>query len=109
MFAKSFMYLLFYLFLFLAALGLRFCAWAFSSCGEQGLLFFVVCGLLIAVASRGGAQALGARASVVVAHGFSSCAQALLLRGMWDLPGPGLKPALAGGFLTTEPPGKSLK
>ena len=30
---------------------------------------------------------------------------------MWDIPGPGLKPvspALAGGFLTTEPPGKSL-
>ena len=30
---------------------------------------------------------------------------------MWDLPGPGLKPvtpALAGGFLTTAPPGKSL-
>ena len=30
---------------------------------------------------------------------------------MWDLPGPGLKPvspALAGGFLTTVPPGKSL-
>ena len=28
---------------------------------------------------------------------------------MWDLPGPGLKlvsPALAGGFLTTEPPGE---
>ena len=36
-------------------------------------------------------------------------AQALLLRGMWDLPGPGLQPvspALAGGFLTTVPPGK---
>ena len=30
---------------------------------------------------------------------------------MWDLPGAGLKPvspALAGGFLTTAPPGKSL-
>ena len=27
------------------------CAWAFSSCGEQGLLFDVVRGLLIAVAS----------------------------------------------------------
>ena len=30
---------------------------------------------------------------------------------MWDLPGPGIEPmppALAGGFLTTEPPGKSL-
>ena len=29
---------------------------------------------------------------------------------MWDLPGPGLEPvspALAGGFLTTAPPGKS--
>ena len=32
-----------------------------------------------------------------------------MLRGMWDLPGPGLEPvspALAGGFLTTAPPGK---
>ena len=30
---------------------------------------------------------------------------------MWDLPGPGLEPmspALAGGFLTIVPPGKSL-
>ena len=30
---------------------------------------------------------------------------------MWDLPGPGLKPvspALAGGFLTTVPPGKPM-
>ena len=31
---------------------------------------------------------------------------------MWDLPGPGLEPvspALAGGFLTTAPPGKPSK
>ena len=30
---------------------------------------------------------------------------------MWDLPGPGLEPvspSLAGGFLTTAPPGKSV-
>ena len=30
---------------------------------------------------------------------------------MWDLPGPGLEPvspALAGGFLTTVPPGKPM-
>ena len=41
-----------YLFyLFLAVLGLCCCAWAFSSCGERGLLFVVVHGLLIAVAS----------------------------------------------------------
>ena len=39
-----------YLFI-LAALGLRCCAWAFSSCGEQGLLFIAVRGLLIAMAS----------------------------------------------------------
>ena len=37
--------------LFLAVLGLRCHVWAFSSCGERGLLFVVVCGLLIAVAS----------------------------------------------------------
>ena len=61
-----------------------------------------------------GSRALGAQASVVVARGLSSygsqalehrlssCgARAWLLRGMWDLPGPGLEPvspALAGGF-----------
>ena len=63
------------------------------------------------------------RASVVVAHGLSSCGLQVLerrlsscgawdklLRGMWDLSGPGLEPIspeLAGRFLTTAPPGKS--
>ena len=37
--------------LFLPALGLRCCVQAFSSCGERGLLFVAVRGLLIAVAS----------------------------------------------------------
>ena len=62
-------------------------------------------------------------ASVVVACGLGSCGLwalecrlsscgtwVYLLHGMWDLPGPGLEPgspALAGGFLTTAPPGKS--
>ena len=41
----------FFFFFFLAALGLRGCARAFSTCGEQGLLFIVVRGLLIVVAS----------------------------------------------------------
>ena len=70
------------------------------------------------------AWALGAWVSVVVAHRLSSCGsraleyrlsscgtRALFLHSMWDLPGPGLEPmslALAGGFLTTAPPGKSL-
>ena len=37
--------------LFMAVLGLQYCARAFSSCGERGLLFIAVRGLLIAVAS----------------------------------------------------------
>ena len=47
---------------------------------------------------------LGTQASVVVAHGL------WLLRGMWNLLGPGIEPmspALAGGFLSTVPPGNS--
>ena len=56
-----------------------------------------------------GFSSCGSRA---LEHRLSSCgAWALLLHDMWDLPGPGLEPmspALAGGFLTTVPPGKSL-
>ena len=44
--------------LFLAALGLHCCKWAFSSCGEWGLLFVEVRRLLTAVAS------------LVAEHGF---------------------------------------
>ena len=52
LFFKKF-YLFIYLFvcLFMAVLGLRCCARAFSSCGEQGLLLVAVRGLLVAVAS----------------------------------------------------------
>ena len=100
-------YLFTYLFvyLFVAALGLCCCAWAFSCCGERGLLFVAMRGLLIALASRCRARALGAWASVVVACRLSSCGSravehrlsgcgtwAWLLRGMWDHPGPGLEP-----------------
>ena len=41
----------FLIYLFLAALGLCCCTQAFSSCGEQGLLFVAVHWLLIVVAS----------------------------------------------------------
>ena len=68
--ALSFLKLLF-IYLFLAALGLCWCESVFSSCGEPGLLFVVVCGLiLVAVASRCRAWALDEQASVVVAHGI---------------------------------------
>ena len=51
---------------FLAVVDLRCCVWAFSSCGEPGLLFVVLCGLLIVVASLVAEYELQAR-------GFSSC------------------------------------
>ena len=46
-----FIYLFLKIYLFLAALGLRCCVRAFSSCGERGLLFVAVRGLLTAVVS----------------------------------------------------------
>ena len=65
---------IYFIYLFLAALGLHCCARVFSSCGERGLHFVVVHRLLIEMASLcWGARALGARTSVVVAHGLSSC------------------------------------
>ena len=67
------------IYLFLAALGFRCCTQAFSSCGEWGLLFDAVCGLLIVLASLCcRARALGTRASVVVACGLSSCSSQAL-------------------------------
>ena len=84
----------------------------FSSCSKRGLLSS--CGAWASHrrgASCWGAWAPGARASVAAAHGLTSFGSwAWLLRGMWNLPGPGIKPlshALAGGFLSTVPPGKA--
>ena len=50
-----------YLFLSLAVLGVRCCVWAFSSCSERGLLFVVVRGLPIGVASLVAEHGLQAR------------------------------------------------
>ena len=47
----NFLFYFIFIYLFLAALSLRCCAQAFSSCGERGLLFVVVHGFLTAVAS----------------------------------------------------------
>ena len=89
----------------MAVLDLHFCARAFSSCGKWGPLFTAVRGPLIIVAS------------LVAEHRLqtlrlSNCgSRAQPLRGMWDLPRPGLEPvspALTGRFSTTAPPGKPL-
>ena len=79
-------------------------------------------GLLTVLASPGAEQGLGAGAPVLPAQGrgrhgsralergLSRCGtEAFLLRGMWNLPGPGIEPVssvLAGEFLSTVPPGK---
>ena len=87
----------------MAVLGLRFCARAFSSCGERGPLFIAVRRPLTLAASPVAEHRLQTRR-------LSSCgSRAQLLHGMWDLPRPGLEPvspALAGRFSTTAPPGK---
>ena len=43
--------LIYFIYLFLAALGLHCCTRAFSSCSERGLLFVALCVILIAVTS----------------------------------------------------------
>ena len=104
LFCNFFKNLFIYLFnLFMAVLGLRFCARAFSSCSKQGPLFIVVRGPLTIAAS------------LVAEHRLQTCrlsncsSRSQPLRGMWDLPRPGLEPvspALVSGFSTTAPPGK---
>ena len=87
----------------MAVLGLRFCARAFSSCGKRGPLFIMVRGPLTIVASLVAEQRLQMRRL------SNRGSQAQLLRGMWDLPRPGLEPAspaLTGRLSTTAPPGK---
>ena len=106
-----------FIYLFLAAFGLRCCAWASLVVVSGGYSLLQCASFSLQWLLLLGTQALSARASVVVAHGFQqlwltgSRAQAQLLHGLQDLPRPGLEPvspALAGGFLTTAPPGKSL-
>ena len=81
----------------MAVLGVRFCARAFSSCSKRGPLFIAV------------HWPLTIAASLVAEHRLQTCrlsscgSRAQLLRGVWDLPRPGLEPvspALAGRLST---------
>ena len=87
----------------MAVLGVSFCTRAFSSYGKWGPLFIAARGPLTIAASLVAEHRLQMRR-------LSSCgSRAQLLRGMWDLPRPGLEPvfpALAGRLSTTAPPGK---
>ena len=105
----------FFFFFFLTALGL-FAARGHSLVAASGGYSSLRCAgfssrWLLQLQSMGsrrvGFSSCGTRA---LERRLSSCgSRTQLLRGMWDLPGPGLEPvspALAGGFLTTAPPGK---
>ena len=61
----SYIYI-YFIYLFMAVLGLRFCARAFSSCGKRGPLFIAVRGPLL-LRSTGSRRA----GSAIVAHGPS--------------------------------------
>ena len=70
----------------MAVLGLRFCARAFSSGGKRGPLFIAVRRPLTIASSLVAEHRLQTRK-------LSNCgSRAQLLRGMWDLPRPGLEP-----------------
>ena len=69
-------------------LGLRFCARAFSSCGEQGPLFIAVHGPLTIVASLVGSTGSRHAGSVIVAHGPSCSAACGILPDQGSNPCP---------------------
>ena len=92
-----------FIYLFMAMLGPRSCARAFSSCSKWGPLLIAVRGPLTISASLVAENRLQTRR-------LSNCgSRAQSLRGMWDLPRPGLEPVIpapAGRLSTTAPPGK---
>ena len=95
-----------FIYLFMAVLGLRFCARAFSSCGKRGPPLIAVRGPPTTAASLVAEHRLQTRR-------LSNCgSRAQPLRGMWDLPRAGpepASPALAGRLPTTAPPGKPFQ
>ena len=107
-----------FIYLFMGVLGLHRCSGFSLVAARRGDSLFVVCGFLIAVVSL--AMSTGSRApglyqmwhvdSAAAAPGFESTSTWVwLLQNMWDLSVSRMEsvsPALAGGFFTTEPPGK---
>ena len=89
---------------FLATLGLNCCARAFSTCSK-------LCSCHAQASYLRGFSCYGVQ--TLGQAGFGSCgAWAQLYHGMCNLSGPGIEPTspeLAGGLLTTVPPGKSSR
>ena len=99
----TFFFLILFIYLFMAVLGLRFCARALSTCGKRGPLPIAARGPPTAAAPPAAEHGLQTRRPS--SHG----SRAQLLRGTWDPPRPGPEPAPpapAGRPPTTAPPGK---
>ena len=87
-------------------LGLHFWARTFSS-GKLGLLLLAVHGVLLAAASlvaKHGLEAHGLSGCHALTSAGPRCVESSRIR---DQPVALVSPALAGGFFSTEPPGKS--
>ena len=84
------------------------CTWFFGCTGS--LLLYISFLKFRRVGPHSSCGLLTAVASLVMEYGLSKCGiWAQLPCSMWNLSGPGIEPltpALAGGFLTTGPPGK---
>ena len=105
------------LFYFLAVLGLLCCMQAFSSCGKQGLLSSRDAQTSNCGGFCYGAQALGAWASVVAAHGPQRVGSVVVVHGLscsttceifLDQGSNLFSPVLAVRIPSTVPPGKSI-
>ena len=123
------LYRLFSFFIFYFFNAILVCLHSFYVCMYVWLcwVFVSVRGLSLVVASGGHSSSrcgghssswcagLSLSRPLIAEHRLQTCrlsscgSRAELLRGMWDLPRPGLEPAspaLAGRFSTTAPPGK---
>ena len=92
---RLFNFLKYFIYSFLAVLGLHCCSWAFSSCGEQRVL-----------------SSWGARASLVAEHRLRIVGLRLSCPAACEIlvPRPGIElvsPALEGRLPTTGPSGMS--
>ena len=110
----------FVVYLFIGCAGSSLLHWIFSSCSEQGLLQLQWQASCCSGFSCCRAQAVGPQASAVAVPRLSSTgsiAMAHRLVALWHVGSSWTRdqtwielvsPTLAGGFSTTEPPGKPL-
>ena len=110
-------FLIFKIFIYFHLCWVFVASWTFSSWGEQGLLLqgtgFSLQRLFLLRSIGSGAPGFSSCGSRAIEHRLDSCSARTRVRltphGMWNLLESNIEPmspALAGGFFTTELPGK---